>query len=108
LAAEALTATVTAGVHIPPKTGKKTIARNTRKGSGKEHTMTSGALIKSFCVAAALVVGLSGCGRKGDLERPGVKRSPVTDPAETQAARSGNALHPRRIIWIRIPCREPF
>ncbi len=48
--------------------------------------MTSGALIKSFCVAAALVVGLSGCGRKGDLERPGVSSSPVTDPAETQAA----------------------
>jgi predicted small lipoprotein YifL len=38
--------------------------------------MTSGALIKSFCVAAALVVGLSGCGRKGDLERPGVSAVP--------------------------------
>lgn len=48
--------------------------------------MTSGALIKSFCVAAALVVALSGCGRKTDLERPGVSTSPVIDPAETQAA----------------------
>lgn len=47
--------------------------------------MTTGALMKSFCVAAALVVGLSGCGRKGELERPGVSASPVTDPAETRA-----------------------
>lgn len=46
--------------------------------------MTTGALIKSTCVAAALVVGLSGCGRKGELERPGVSATPVTDPAETR------------------------
>lgn len=48
--------------------------------------MTTGALIKSLCVAAALVAGLSGCGRKGELDRPGVSAAPVTDPAETQTA----------------------
>jgi predicted small lipoprotein YifL len=56
--------------------------------------MTSGALIKSFCVAAALVVGLSGCGRKGELERPGVSASPVTDPGQRLAP----AVRDRRFI----------
>jgi predicted small lipoprotein YifL len=56
--------------------------------------MTTGMLIKSTCVAAALVVALAGCGRKGPLERPGASVAPVTDAAETQTP----AVEERRFI----------
>lgn len=47
--------------------------------------MTTRTLIKSVCLAAALAMAVSGCGRKGALERPGVSAAPVDDAAETQA-----------------------
>lgn len=51
--------------------------------------MKTSAVIKSVCITAALVAILSGCGRKGDLERPGVTAAPVTDTAEAEAPKTG-------------------
>lgn len=48
--------------------------------------MKSSAVIKSVCVAAALATILSGCGRKGDLERPSATVTPVDGTAEAQPA----------------------
>ena len=49
--------------------------------------MTTGPWIKMICAMAVLGLVLTGCGRKGDLERPGVSVTPrnaaetPTDPA---------------------------
>lgn len=51
--------------------------------------MKTSVVIKSVCVAAALVAILSGCGRKGDLERPGVTAAPIADTTEAEAPKTG-------------------
>ncbi|WP_299870510.1 lipoprotein [uncultured Hoeflea sp.] len=51
--------------------------------------MKTSAVIKSVCIIAALVAILSGCGRKGDLERPSVTAAPVADAAEAEAPQTG-------------------
>ncbi|MGJ8572501.1 MAG: lipoprotein [Hoeflea sp.] len=47
--------------------------------------MTTGPWIKTMCAMAVLGVVLTGCGRKGTLERPGVTPPPATPSAETTA-----------------------
>lgn len=47
--------------------------------------MTTGPWIKTMCAMAVLGVVLTGCGRKGTLERPGVTAVPATADAETAA-----------------------
>jgi predicted small lipoprotein YifL len=37
------------------------------------------ARIAALTIAATMIAGLSGCGRKGDLDRPGVYESQKTD-----------------------------
>jgi len=53
--------------------------------------MTTGPWIKILCAMALSVAVLSGCGRKGPLDRPGVSAAPATateqatDPAPVPA-----------------------
>ena len=50
--------------------------------------MTTGVWIKTICAVALLAAVLTGCGRRGDLERPGVTPAPHTDctcPAASDA-----------------------
>ncbi len=55
--------------------------------------MTTGPWIKTICAMALLGVVLTGCGRKGPLERPGVSPVPATtveeatDPAPAKERR---------------------
>ncbi|MDF1608046.1 lipoprotein [Hoeflea sp. YIM 152468] len=44
--------------------------------------MTTGPWIKTICAMALLGVVLTGCGRKGPLERPGVTPMPAAPGAE--------------------------
>ena len=48
--------------------------------------MTIGPWIKTMCAMAVLGVVLTGCGRKGPLERPGVTPVPRTANAEETTA----------------------
>jgi predicted small lipoprotein YifL len=47
--------------------------------------MTTGVWIKTICAVALLGAVLTGCGRRGDLERPGVTTAPATTAEETSA-----------------------
>jgi len=55
--------------------------------------MTTGPWIKTLCALALSVAVLSGCGRKGPLDRPGVSVAPAsatedaTDPAPVKDRR---------------------
>ena len=46
--------------------------------------MTTGVWIKTICAVALLGAVLTGCGRRGDLERPNV--TPVPETAAGEAA----------------------
>ena len=48
--------------------------------------MTTGPWIKTMCAMAVLGVVLTGCGRKGPLERPGVTPAPTPAGAEEATA----------------------
>ncbi|GAB5460753.1 LPS translocon maturation chaperone LptM [Hoeflea alexandrii] len=56
--------------------------------------MTTGSWIKTICAVTLLSAVLTGCGRKGDLERPSVTAAP---PATAEEA-SSPAVKERRFI----------
>jgi len=47
--------------------------------------MTTGVWIKTICAVTLLAAVLTGCGRRGDLERPGVTPAPAAAAGETAA-----------------------
>ncbi|MBU2487647.1 MAG: hypothetical protein KKG78_21440 [Alphaproteobacteria bacterium] len=54
--------------------------------------MTTGVWIKTICAVALLGAVLTGCGRRGDLERPGV--TPVPEAAAGEAAAPATGERP--------------
>ncbi len=57
--------------------------------------MTTGPWIKTLCALALSVAVLSGCGRKGPLERPGVSAVPATT---TEEATDPAPVNDRRFV----------
>lgn len=51
--------------------------------------MTTGVWIKTICAVALLGVVLTGCGRRGTLERPGVTAAPPATAEEASAPAVG-------------------
>ena len=47
--------------------------------------MTTRSWIKTLCAVTLLSAILTGCGRKGDLERPGVTAAPVATAEEASS-----------------------
>jgi len=55
-------------------------------GYREEQQMTTGPWIKTTCAVALLGAVLTGCGRKGDLERPNIASAPAGTAQETTPA----------------------
>lgn len=60
--------------------------------------MTTGPWIKILCAMALSVAVLSGCGRKGPLDRPGVSAAPATATEATDPAQVPAPVNERRFI----------
>ena len=52
--------------------------------------MTTGVWIKTICAVALLGAVLTGCGRRGDLERPNATPVPETAAGETAVPATGD------------------